>query len=176
MVIFPLFVRNDILSSIEFLTNMYEQNGRTADNRQIFADFTKLLKLFVKFLIVDYSLCIVAYHVSPVVVHYFGAQSEWKTMLPWFLPGTSPETNSNSWLSYWLNMCYQSPAVLMGGIAYAFFDVLLAVLILHTILLTNILRTKVQTIDEKISTAEWRPLEIYLNFRNLILLHDEMLK
>lgn len=155
---------------MDFLVKVYEQNRNSVENRPIFDKFIKILKMCVQFICVEFWLCTIACCAYPAATYYFSHGTVLVQIQPWFLP----TTNANSYLSYSLNIFYEFVAVCYAAASYSFFDSLLALQILHVILLTNILRHKIQMLNKMVETKEWSHSEIGVNLRNTILLYEEM--
>lgn len=171
--IYPLINRKRITKSLEFLINVYEQNRNNMDDWHIFNDFIKILKFCVQFIFVNFWLATIACSAYPALTYYF-SNSQRVLPVPFYLPGTSPASNANSWLSYSLNLFYGLGAVCHGSAAYIFHDALLALQILHLILFTNILRHKIRILNEMVEMKQHPQIEIGVNLRNIILLYEEM--
>lgn len=167
--LFPIFAHNRVYQSIQFLTKIYEDNKATTENQPAFREFMKVLSICVKTMMFNYLFCMTTVICSPIFT-YLLSDSVLEPFLPYYLPGTGP----NSYFA--LNLAHQLYGSLVGLAKYISFDILFAVQSLHIILLTNILRNKIVAINQMMEARKPNGLDIYVNFRNVIELHKEMLR
>lgn len=167
--LFPHLARENVIKSIDFLSEIYVQNLRTIENVDVFDKFIRILQKCVKIVIFNYSSCVISFYLSPLIIYY--ATGSIDPIMPLFLPGTSPDTH----LGYGISTCYHLFAIFYAGCVYIFYDVLFAVQVLHVILMTNLFRHKIRGINRMASIKQPSRLEIVLNFRNAMMLHNEIL-
>lgn len=167
--IFPFVARQKIGTSINFLKQIYEANSNTLENQDAINWFIKILQTCSKIIISNYSICVISFYASPAIIYLVTGSAD--TIMPIFLPGTSPNTVWGCTLS----TIYHIYAIFCAGGVYIFFDVLFAVQVLHIILLSKILRNKIRAIDAMVDVEHPSHYEIMVNFRNVLVLHNELL-
>lgn len=141
----------------------------TLENNETIDSFIKILQTCSKVIISNYSICVVSFYASPGIIYLITGSVD--TIMPNFLPGTSPDTVWGCTLS----TIYHIYAIFCAGSVYIFFDVLFAVQVLHVILLSKILRNKIRAIDDMVDVEHPSHYTIMVNFRNVLVLHNEML-
>lgn len=166
---FPLFAFSHIKANIEFVENIYKSNLTVEENRSIFKGLVKILKLIVKIFFTSYSITWALVLLSPLVI-FLLTRGVYEPIFPFVLPGISLGTLSGIFLTYIYQVCCAGSIVL----AFAFYDSLFITQILHVKLMADILRNKIRAISE-MATMETPHLDMSINFRNVLLLHDEIL-
>lgn len=166
---FPHMTKGNINQTINFLKQIYNSNLKTPENQAIFTEFSKILRFCARLIIFNYSFCVASFYLSPMIIYFVTGSAE--PIMPLFLPGTSPESVTD----YCINTVYHIFAIFCAGAVYIFFDVLFAVQVLHVILMTNILRNKIRAINDMVSAKNQSRFEIIVNFRNIMIIHNEIL-
>lgn len=157
-------------ASIDKLKLIYLANLEATDNLAIFDRFTRILRTCVKLISSNYIMCVVSFYTSPGIIYFVTGSAD--PIMPIFLPGTTPD----SVRGYIISTIYHIFAIYCAGCVYIFFDIAFAVQILHVILMTDIMINKLRTINDlALDTRNNRQLEILANFRNILLLHNDML-
>lgn len=168
---FPLIVRTQILTSLKFLSKIYEQNRQTIANRIVLSRFGRILYFCAKLLLIDYIVVGILAILSPALLYYFANIKEY--IAPVWLPGLP----LNYCHEYPINMLFQALIVYCGCIYYLYFDILFVVQVLHVILLVEIMRQKVREISTMaINRQRFNAIDIKFNVRNIILMHNELLR
>lgn len=148
--------------------NVYERNITTREHFVLFCDFTILLEKVIKTLIIECGLTIVAFLAAPGILYILGG-SQLEPILPFVIPGTTLNTTSG----YILNYIHQFYAISICGLGvYTLFALYFSFLILHVILLVNTMRSNLGFIN-KTALDKGPVLEIRINLRNLVLIHNE---
>lgn len=88
---FAILASSRIRANIEVLENFYKQHLKTEDNWKLFSHFARTLKLVVKLLIIIYLADYVLAILSPLVIYALTNGSVYESILPFVLPGTSPD-------------------------------------------------------------------------------------
>lgn len=90
------------------------------------------------------------------------------------LPGTSPGNVRD----FTINIVYQMIAFYVGILKYTYFDILFLFQMLHIILLTNIMRSKIGAVSDMASMKQVGSniFKIDINMRNVVMVHMEILK
>lgn len=161
--------RDSINQTIDFLKQIYETNLKTLENQRVLVNFTKILRTCVKLIIFNYTFCVSSFYLSPVIIYSVTGSAD--PIMPLFLPGTSPD----SMVGFTISTIYHLFAIFCAGAVYIFFDVLFAVQVLHVILMSNILRNKICAINEMVTAKNPSHPEIIVNFRNVLIIHNEIL-
>lgn len=158
------------MKSIQFLRNVYKRNIGTMDNGSVIDDFVKLLRFLIKCLLLECGFCAMSYASSPLLIYI--CTGELEPIFPWYLPGTKP----NSTVDYIQNLPYQSFANYSAAGIFTFFDAMFTFQMVHVTLLSNILRSKIWTINQMVTDKNpSSTMNVRINLRNLILLQKEML-
>lgn len=170
-----LIIRKKIIQSIEFLKNIYIKSQRSGDIDGVFASFQNTLRQCVTIIIVGYSWSCIIIASTPLILYSFD-NSIVQPMVPVCLPGTSIYRSA---YDYALNCLFSFLILLYGHIVQIHFDALLIIQVLHVILLSNILRQKVNcingyTLDGQDKMAAH--FEMKINVRNIVLCHNEFLR
>lgn len=165
--IFPLLAHARINKSISFITKVYKENVDVVENSQVFSTFVTIYITAINILIIICATVYFSHVLLPLAVYPF--TDTWQPIIPIYL------TTSRSTVCVILNYCIQFIEFFFGSASYVFFDLLLAFLILHVILLTRILRKKIN--DIKLMALAKNPsyFDIKMNLRNVIMLHSELL-
>lgn len=167
--LFPLFAYNRVYKSVQFLTQIYEENQRTLENQHLFDEFINILSICIKIMMLNFVCLMTTVVCSPLIAYIFFSDAMLEPILPYYIPGTGP----NSYFA--LNIIHQLYGSFIGLAKYISFDILFAVQCLHIILLTKILRNKIRAINQMLTARKQNHFEIMVNFRNIIELHKEML-
>lgn len=170
--VFPLLARSQIRSAIDYLSDVYKRNECTDENRSIFTRFTSMLRGFEKSRLIGSVIMSAAFAISPVLVYYL-SDSQLTVLLPMYWPGTSPTTTH---IGYIVNLTYQMFAFYIGVLTYTYYDMLFIFQLFHVILLTNILSRKIRTVSKMASMKRPNAHVIDINFRNVILIHVELIR
>lgn len=161
--------QQNLLNSIDFLDRVYGQNVKSTANKVTFDDLLGKLKLIIKLIFTAYITICFLFLLSPAIIYI--VTGVFYPMLPLFIPGTGPDSFSGIALSSIYHCC----AIINSVITYYFFDAIFAFQILHVALLSNIIRNKVQEVNRLVSVPNSSSLEIKIKFRNLLLIHNEMI-
>lgn len=165
----PYKISKNAKKSLAFLENVYKANLNSDENWSIFHRFIGLLNFCSKYLIFHYvfwgSFC----GFVPFIKYLHTGRKDL------FYPFHLPETSRYSWTGYTINMAIQPIMAFQSVFYYLFHDMLFLILILHVILLVNILRNKIRAIEVIALQKQSSHLEITANFRNILLLHKEIL-
>lgn len=168
--LFPFIARQSINESIDRLKRIYQPNLQTTENLAIFDRFTRILRTCAKLIASNYMMCVVSFYASPAIIYFVTGSAD--PIMPLFLPGTSPD----SVRGYIISTIYHIYAIFCAGCVYIFFDVAFAVQILHVILMTDLLMNKVRAINDMAADGKRNcSLQVLINFRNVLMLHNEML-
>lgn len=130
----------------------------------------RILKIWAKIMIIQYIGCSTIFITSPLVVYILTGKT-YEPILAWYLPGTEIARIPD----YLINLLLQAMTAALDGLTYAYFDLLFIIQILHMILLTTILQHKMDEINTMILAKSNETPMINLHFRNIIMLHNEML-
>lgn len=127
------------------------------------------LRPCIKLVFFNYSACIASFLLFPALIYIFtGSLVE---IVPLNVPGTRMYSSTG----YALNSFYHL-FVLMSALGeYIYFDASFTFQMLHVFLLSNIIKNKIQEINRLVSVRKSSPALIKLEFRNLFLIHNEML-
>lgn len=167
--VFPLIARPRIVKSVRFLIQIYEQNKSPIENYLSFHRFEKINKICAQLILLDYGWCFIVIITSPLMIYMLSGSRE--TILPIYFPGMSLDSIQH----YIINMIPQSFLCALSAVIYAYFDLLFVVQLLHVILMTDILRQKARAISQMAAASrQTSHVEISLNLRNVINLHNEM--
>lgn len=167
--IFLLFARPGITKSFEVLHKIYQQNQHVFENQLLFQRFVDILEFLVTFMFIEYAVTYLVALMTPGISYLFTGTVEYVSVA--FVPGLSLD----SW--HCIFHCIFQEILHSNSIfVYCYFDLLFVVQVLHVILMTNILCKKIRAISRRIKVKRRnRRLEIALNLRNLIKLHNELL-
>lgn len=151
---------------------MYEQNLVSQNNWKIFDRFVIILGVFLKLIIFECTVVCLSFIISPIILYALdNSKLELNVPFPFFLPGTSPD----SFYDFELNVIYQSLGTLIISIFYAFFEMIFVIQILHVILLTNLLKSKIKTLNNINGESEACRVKVNKDLVKIILLHNELL-
>lgn len=156
--------------SFKFLSKIHQQNQDSLTNQWILLKFITLLEFVANSLIYYYATAGVMATAMPIALSMMTDIKEY--IIPIELPGLPL---NNAW-QYPLNLGYQACFV-PNALFYVYFDFMLVVQVMHVILMTAILNKKLRSINRMIARRHRRNrrIDLELNFRNIILLHNELI-
>lgn len=134
----------------------------------MFEKFISKLKLCVKFVFYNFSVCLLGYFMSPGLIYLLKGSVDF--ILPAFIPGIDPFSN---W-GYPITTIYHIYIGFLSVGVYLFSDGLFTVQVLHVSLLSDILRNEIRKIDKLVASSNASATWTRIHFRNLLMLHNEM--
>lgn len=168
--IFLLLVRPRIIKSFEILTKIYQQNDKTAENQSIFQRFIDVLEIALQFIIGAYAFALLVVLIGPIILYFFTNIDGY--LLITLIPGLSLD----SWHRL-VHSIFQGIIAIECAAIQGYFDVLFVIQVSHIVLMGEILRKKVRAISRRLGVKQQkRRMEIAMNLRNVINLHNEMLE
>lgn len=165
---FLLTARRKIINLFDLLDNVYRQNWNGHKNQEILNRFTKMLMRFLRFVFINCAASLAGAIFFTIIWNRYS--TEYRCFMPAHLPGVPIGTADG----FAVNAIWQLGVFAYAGSTYAFFDGLNALLMLHVILLTNILRSKFQTINELAADQRSSQAEIRERIKNVIVLQNEL--
>lgn len=154
---------------MDFLDHVYSRNAKSAFNRETIENFMSKLRPCIKLVFFNYSACIASFLIFPVLIYMFtGTLVE---MLPLIVPGF----NLDSPGGFALNSVYHLFLLASALGVYIYFDASFTFQMLHVFLLSDIIRNKIEEINRLVSIRKSDAMLIKIEFRNLFLIHNEML-
>lgn len=165
--IFPILAGGNIRKSIAYLTDIYQQNQSTDENYVLFAKFTKILKRIATSPLIGSIIMSIVIAISAILIYLLSASTKLALLLPMYLPGTALTTT----IGYSINVSYQMFAIYTAILTYTYHDVLAMFQLFHTILLTNILRSKIRAVSNMTIAGT-----VDLNMRNILMIHMDILR
>lgn len=163
----PLAARSNINRSVEFLAKIYEQNSKTAEHELILRRFASILTIAAQLVVANYSVGSLGILMSPAAIYCF--YGTYDVILPVVVPGTTLDTASE----YAINLMVQAATMVYSCLVFIFCDLLFVVQMLHVILMVAILCQKITIIDG-VTESRASQVEIKLNMKNMIDLHNDL--
>lgn len=166
---YTLYYRSDIKASIHSLETIYLQSAANEGNIMILTKFVRLLKRSISFIFTNFILCQTAFITAPGLIYLLTGS----VLL--ILPSPIPGVDHTTTFGYILNMLYHACMVSLAAGLYIYSDGLLTVQVLHVILMSNILRKRIQDVSVMSSPESPHRSAVHIHFRNILILHNDMM-
>lgn len=152
--------------------DIFKQNVSTMENYNVFSHFTRWLSIMSKCMYVQYFCSAMIFAFAPFL--YYPFSREWIYMLPIFIPGVDKDSTHG----YIIMSCFHGGQCIAAFFVYSCIDTSFAVLVGHVILMTRLIRNKIQALNRMVTEKRHgnSDLVMWRHFRNIIQMQKELVE
>lgn len=142
---------------------------KSKERLEYFANFAFATEMIFKVMATLYLLSVFTFFPYPLYMYYF--ENEVVPLIPLFLPGIDETT----FAGYVLISCYQVVVFVLATIGVLACDAYMAIIIVSTLIFSKLISLDLEQIEDDLLLKD-PTLTVRGRFRNIILMHQEMLK
>lgn len=163
-----IYMSKKYVKAIKFLESIYMANERTDANAVIIEKFVNKLEFVTKMLFYQIVITVICTIFLPLALYPLTGQ--WNMVLPMAIDGLDYRTATGFAWTWAIHV----PIIIIAGNYFVCYDILFLILVVHVHFMTAIMSNKIQYLNQMTMEKMSARHNIQMNFRNILMLHQEI--